>query len=83
MTHFKCKYCESSSAIYKQVGPHVGEWCNSCTKWQRWVPKAEYLKTTNATETTITNKLIDAQLLKDEARHAYEENLNEELPWYD
>ena len=30
---------------------------------------------------SITTKIVDAQLLKDEARRAYEENLDDEVPW--
>lgn len=32
-------------------------------------------------EKTITQKIVDAQLLKDELRQRYEENQEDELPW--
>ena len=32
-------------------------------------------------EKTVTQRIVDAQLLKDEARRQYEEGLEDELPW--
>lgn len=78
MSEITCKYCGATSATYKQVGPHIGEYCASCQKWIRWVPRKEHFK---KEEGTITSKIIDAQLIKDEARRYYEEELEDELPW--
>ena len=32
-------------------------------------------------EKTLTQRIVDAQLLKDEARQRYEESMEDELPW--
>lgn len=83
MSGFTCKYCGATSAIYTQVMPHVGEYCASCLRWIRWVPKKEHLKKEDAdtNTSTITNKITSAQSIKDEARNYYEESQEEDLPW--
>lgn len=81
MSKFTCKYCGMSLPIYKQVGPHIGEWCHMCQRWIRWVPKREINAEANTVEKTVTQRIVDAQLLKDEARQQYEELLEDELPW--
>lgn len=66
MAKFVCKYCGMTSPVYKQVGPHTGEWCQFCQRWIRWVPKKE-------------SKQDDAQEFKDELNR--EEPKVDEVPW--
>ena len=75
MAEFKCKHCGHTTAIYEQVGPHVGERCASCGKWIRWVPKKECVKT----NISPVKSSVETQLLKDELHHYDIEN--EEAPW--
>ena len=82
MSKFTCKYCGMTLPIYKQVGPHVGEWCHMCQRWIRWVPKREINAEANTVEKEITPnvKVID-DIIKETARQNYEEGLDEEVPW--
>ena len=71
MAKFVCKYCGMHTPVYRQVGPHMGEWCHSCQRWIRWVPKTEFNKNDAVINTISQNKsptqsVLDVQDLKDE-----------------
>lgn len=34
---FTCKYCNSHVEEIKQKPPHVGSYCKSCGKFQKWI----------------------------------------------
>ena len=37
-----CNHCgKELKYYYKKVGDHIGEYCDNCNKWIRWVPKDE------------------------------------------
>lgn len=65
MSNFKCKYCGMTVPVYKHVGPHMGEWCHFCGKWQRWIPKNEIVKCNISPVKTI----VETQLLKDDLKN--------------
>lgn len=80
MSKFVCKYCGSGLATYAHKGPHVGEWCSSCQRWIRWVPKQEINMQNNTVERELsaTCKTVDDITVY---RKDYEEGLEDELPW--
>lgn len=91
MSKFVCKYCGMTVPVYKQVGPHTGEWCQSCQRWIRWVPKKE-LKQDDVInvitqDKSPTQSMLDVQEFKDDLdkhRAEYEADLAglyEEVPW--
>lgn len=34
-----CPNCQSTSVTNKPCGPHIGEYCDTCGRWLRWVPQ--------------------------------------------
>ena len=40
-----CRHCGAVDGFTRrEQGPHVGEYCLACKKWQRWIPRRESLK---------------------------------------
>lgn len=83
-----CKNCGGKSFYTKAKGPHMGVYCSNCNKWLKWIKGGSGLKI----EQTVFDELstldlspakaiIEAKEIKDEARRAYEESLNNEVPW--
>lgn len=72
MAKFTCKYCGMHTPVYKEVGPHTGEWCQFCQRWIRWIPKKELKQ-----DDTIQSTTDDL----DKHRADYEAGLDEEVPW--
>ena len=63
-----CK-CGSTLYFYKQIGPHIGEYCQKCGKWIRWVPKSEVKNGAIEEKVTETVSFITDCITE------------EELPW--
>ena len=36
-----CPYCGCYTMEYREVGPHIGKYCNNCNKWIKWVVRKE------------------------------------------
>ena len=36
-----CPYCGCYTMEYREVGPHIGKYCNNCSKWIKWVVRKE------------------------------------------
>src|SRR5262245_47274404 len=34
-----CNYCNSSRFFTQEKPPHVGVYCQDCSRWIRWIPK--------------------------------------------
>ena len=32
-----CKFCNSSEFTYRISGPHLGQYCSACDRWQKWI----------------------------------------------
>ena len=94
-----CERCGSYTYDIRYKKPHIGLYCKCCGKYIKWLSKAEKQQFGVVTpedfksngigakftllDDVPTNKITDAQLIKDDARHNYEEEFLEELPWYD
>lgn len=73
MTKFKCPHCGCDvMPTYKTKGPHIGEYCNGCGRWVRWVPKSKYAVLEHM-------KPVEVQEFKDELHHYDIEDT--EVPW--
>ena len=86
-----CERCGSYTYEIRYKKPHVGLYCKCCGKYIKWLSKAEkqqfgiitpedYKSNSAGAKFTL---LDDIPTIKDEARRNYEEQLLEELPWYD
>lgn len=36
-----CPNCGCYTMEYREVGPHIGKYCNNCSKWIKWVARKE------------------------------------------
>lgn len=36
-----CSNCGCYIMEYREVGPHIGKYCNNCNKWIKWVVRKE------------------------------------------
>jgi hypothetical protein len=36
-----CPNCGCYIMEYREVGPHIGKYCNNCNKWIKWVSRKE------------------------------------------
>lgn len=36
-----CPNCGCYIMEYREVGPHIGKYCNNCNKWIKWVVRKE------------------------------------------
>lgn len=36
-----CPNCGCCIMEYREVGPHIGKYCNNCNKWIKWVSRKE------------------------------------------
>lgn len=66
-----CEQCGSYTYEIRYKKPHVGLYCKCCGKYVKWLSKEEKKK----------YGIVDAKLVKYEARQRYEESKEEELPW--
>ena len=40
-----CRHCNATDGFTRhEQGPHIGEYCIACERWQRWIPRRESLK---------------------------------------
>ena len=40
-----CKICNHDKFTYRISGPHLGQYCENCDRWQKWLPQTQYLET--------------------------------------
>lgn len=39
----KCKYCGSENMFTKESGPHIGLYCKTCGKYQKWINRGQII----------------------------------------
>lgn len=63
-----CPKCGGHSVVYRNNGPHVGEYCANCGRWLRWADKR--------THTQVANMDDEQQRF---GNHAEQENVDDFL----
>ena len=74
-----CPNCECYIMEYREVGPHIGKYCNNCNKWIKWVARKEVPE-----ELTARIASNNSAAIKDIWDSADEDNTDKEgdVPWF-
>ena len=73
-----CPNCGCYIMEYREVGPHIGKYCNNCNKWIKWVVRKEVPEELAARITS------DNVAIEDIWDNTNENDTDEEddLPWF-
>lgn len=72
-----CSRCGCYIMEYREVGPHIGKYCNNCNKWIKWVSRKEVPEELAARITS------DDATIEDIWDDTDEDDTNEEdAPWF-
>ena len=73
-----CNKCGHNFFKVKHVKPHIGIFCNSCGKWQKWLSKEEKSKYGLIAAEDVNEPEKDDEVL----RNILNSIDDEEVPWY-
>lgn len=67
-----CPTCGCYTMEYREVGPHIGQYCKNCNKWIKWVAHKE-----------VPEELA-ARIMPDNTtpENIWNDTDEEDVPWY-
>lgn len=78
-----CPNCGCYIMEYREVGPHIGKYCNNCNKWIKWVARKEVPEEL-AARITSNNTAVIKDILDDTDEDDTNKKLfdEEDTPWF-